>query len=74
MKPNLWVAKFFLHFFKAISYIEVVTKIIRVVRARIVTLRDVGTSKGLTRHRQGRETRTSVGGFINTRDIYSLMG
>ena len=65
--------KFFVHRFKPISHIEAVMRIIRIARMKIVTLRGIGTNRGLTRRGWARGTRTAVGGFINARDIYSLM-
>ena len=66
--------KFLVYCFKAINYIETVTRIIKIARARIMTPRGVDTNKGLTGREQGRGMRTAVDGFINAGDIYSLMG
>ena len=72
--PIFGSQKLLVHHFKAISYIEAVTKIMKIAKTRIVNPRGVGTNKGLTRCGRGRGTRTMVGGFINAGDIHSLMG
>ena len=77
-EPIFGSQKFLVHFFKAISYIEVVIRIIRITRTKIVTPRGVSINRGLTRRGQGQghgtRIRTALGRFINTGNIHSLMG
>lgn len=69
--------KFLAYYFKAINPIKVMTKIIKIVKIKIMILKDININISLNSHEWGQirkiKIKIIVGKFINVENIYSLI-